>query len=505
MDTVVIALQVALAIILTISGSAKLRDLKGSRKAVRDFGVAERLAGPLGTALPAGEVSLAALLLFEPTARWAALGALGLFLIFIAAIGYNLSIGKQPDCHCFGQLHSEPAGWSTIVRNIVFAAAAAVVIGQGGRSIPQWLSDLSDVGQLGLILGGILIGLVAIQTWLMRELVEQNRQVLARLETMSLGVPPAGEKPAADLAPRPAAQFNIPDVNGGRLTLEGTLDHGKPVLLLFTDPRCGPCNALLPDLGEWSRRFKADLTVAVVSAGNVDDNRAKASAHGLTAVGVQEWPDVSTPYGVIATPTAVLVDADGVIRNPNANGRNEIRDLVSRLIDDRDLPGPALHNGPDEYNPDGSIAESLFPDPSRALRPGMPAPRLPLPDLNGNYVSIGDLRGERVLLLFWNTDCSFCNRMLPDIKEWEQETGLASIKLLFASAGTKEALQELGLRSTILMDDGLAAISKAFGAPGTPSAVLVDENAMIASEIMIGADAILDFLDEQTEVVAQAV
>ena len=505
MDTIIIALQVVLAGILLVSSVAKLKDLNGSRKAVQDFGVPALLARPLGLALPVGELALAPLLLFESTARWAALGALGLFLVFIAAIAYNLYLGKQPDCHCFGQLHSAPAGWSTIFRNIALAAAAVVVVGQGGRSIPEWLSHLSDVGQLALVLGGFMIGLGVVHTWLMRDLVRQTRKLVARLENMSLAAPSAGEHPTVDKATHPAAEFNIPDVNGGRLTLQGMLDRGKPVLLLFTDPGCGPCNALLPDLGEWNRRFSSELTIAIISVGSVDDNRAKTSAHGLLFVGLHEWPDVSKPYGVIATPTGVLVDTDGIIRKPNAIGRNEIRELVTRTLDNRPEPTPVHHDGPVEYNADGSIAESVFPDPSRALRLGMSVPRLPLPDLEGNYISIDDFRGERLLLLFWNTDCSFCNRMLPDLKDWEQQPGSNSPKLIVATAGATDAVRELGLQSTVLLDDGLAAISKAFGAPGTPSAVLIDEQALIASEIMIGADAILDFLDEQDNPVDEGI
>jgi len=71
--------------------------------------------------------------------------------------------------------------------------------------------------------------------------------------------------------------------------------------------------------------------------------------------------------------------------------------------------------------------------------------------------------------------------------------------MIFATAGTSDGVRDLGLTSPILLDDGLAGISKAFGAPGTPSAVLVDADGHVASNIIVGGDAILDFLDEQAE------
>src|SRR5690625_403003 len=104
MDMVTLALQIALAGVLAVAGIGKLRDLAGSRRAVRDFGVPDQLADPLGTALPVVELALALLLLPGATARWAALAAGLLFLAFIAAIGWNLRQGRQPDCHCFGQI-----------------------------------------------------------------------------------------------------------------------------------------------------------------------------------------------------------------------------------------------------------------------------------------------------------------------------------------------------------------------------------------------------------------
>lgn len=499
MTTAIIGLQVALAVVLAVAGYAKLRDLSGSRQAVQDFGVPARLAGPLGLALPIVEIALAVLLLVGTTALAAAIAAVALFLTFVVAIGYNLSQGRQPDCHCFGQLHSEPAGWPTIFRNAVLTGAALLVVAAGGRSPGAWFGDLSSEGQAVLLLGAAILGGLALQARFTHQLVTQNRSLIDQVAVLATGslaaAIPASNAPVEAI--RTAAAFDIPGLDGGRLTLRGLLAHGKPVLLLFTSPSCGPCNSLLPDVAEWTTRFDAELTIALVSIGNVDDNRAKAHAHDLRHVGLQEWPDVSTPYGVNATPTAILIDADGMIRNPNANGRNEIRDLVDRTVGDRPEPVLVAPDGPVDYNPDGTIAESLFPDPSRALGLGQPVPRIPLPNLAGGYSSLEDFRGQPFMLIFWSTSCGFCQRMLPDMLEWEAESGPDALRLVFASAGTPEDIRDLGLQSTVLLDDDLAAISKAFGAPGTPSAAVIDAQGRVASGTMIGADAILDFLDEQ--------
>ena len=64
-------------------------------------------------------------------------------------------------------------------------------------------------------------------------------------------------------------------------------------------------------------------------------------------------------------------------------------------------------------------------------------------------------------------------------------------KLLVIPAGTEEANEAMGLGSTVALDPSFA-VGRAFGAGGTPSAVLVDEEGRIASEVAVGAPAVLD-------------
>jgi hypothetical protein len=59
-------------------------------------------------------------------------------------------------------------------------------------------------------------------------------------------------------------------------------------MLLFTDPGCGPCNALLPEVGRWQGEHAHRLTIAFVSRSSSEENRAKAQEHGLTNVVLQE-------------------------------------------------------------------------------------------------------------------------------------------------------------------------------------------------------------------------
>ncbi len=95
-----------------------------------------------------------------------------------------------------------------------------------------------------------------------------------------------------------------------------------------------------------------------------------------------------------------------------------------------------------------------------------------------------------MLVLFWDPGCGFCQRMLDDLKAWEANTPKEAPRLLVVSTGSMESNRSLGLRSTIVLDQNMSAGSK-FGTTGTPTAVLVDVQGKIASELAVGAPAVL--------------
>lgn len=131
MSVILLLGRLILAVVFSIAGIAKLADPTGSRKSMVGFGVPESFAGPMAWLLPFAELVFAAALLPLSSAWWGATGVLILLLFFIAGISISLIRGRRPDCHCFGQLHSSPIGWQTLVRNIVLAGISAWIVWQG--------------------------------------------------------------------------------------------------------------------------------------------------------------------------------------------------------------------------------------------------------------------------------------------------------------------------------------------------------------------------------------
>src|SRR5919107_3648484 len=192
MDVALLLARLLLAAVFMVAGAAKLADREGSRRALADFGVPTTLAVPLGVLLPLAELAVAAALIPASTAWWGAAGALVLLLLFVAAIAANLARGRKAECHCFGQLHSEPAGWKTLARNGVLAAVAGFVVWWGydgaGPSAVGWLAGLSGAQIAGLVVGLAVLGVLAAQSLALLNLIKQNGRLLTRVDALELGL-----------------------------------------------------------------------------------------------------------------------------------------------------------------------------------------------------------------------------------------------------------------------------------------------------------------------------
>jgi peroxiredoxin len=126
----------------------------------------------------------------------------------------------------------------------------------------------------------------------------------------------------------PAPLFSLPDLAGRTVSLEEY--RGRRVLLIFSDPHCGPCDALAPQLGRFHREHgDRRLALLMVTRGERKENRRKAEEHGLEfPVVIQPRWKLSKQYGIFATPVAFLVDEEGVIATDVAPGADEILALA---------------------------------------------------------------------------------------------------------------------------------------------------------------------------------
>ena len=144
-----------------------------------------------------------------------------------------------------------------------------------------------------------------------------------------------GNKPLAESrlnrsglkAGTPAPNFRLTRLDGGDLALEAY--RGRRVLLVFSDPQCGPCDQLAPQL-ERLHRERQDLQVLMVGQGDAETNRQKAAKLGLTfPVVLQKNWEISLLYAMFATPVGYLIDEQGVLASDVAAGVEPILALAA--------------------------------------------------------------------------------------------------------------------------------------------------------------------------------
>ncbi len=128
----------------------------------------------------------------------------------------------------------------------------------------------------------------------------------------------------------PAPDFRLPRLDRGELALQDY--RGRRVLLVFSDPECGPCEQLAPHLERFHRRHP-DIGVVMISRRDTDINRRKVEALGLTfPVVLQRHWQISLLYGMFVTPMAYLIDEQGIIAADVASGVDAVQALMSGAV-----------------------------------------------------------------------------------------------------------------------------------------------------------------------------
>jgi methylamine dehydrogenase accessory protein MauD len=490
MPALFVAARLVLFAVFAVAGAAKLADRSGTRRGVAGFGIPDRFAGPVAIALPFAELAIAAALLPETTAWFAAMLAVGLLTVFLSAIGLNLALGRKPDCHCFGQIHSAPVGPTTLALNAALLTMAGAIVWRGfvGDPLPSlvaWIGQLQAFELATLSGGAVAIALLSAIAFLMWQMLRQQGRVLLRLDdlearligegAMAGPAPPAVYDPLTMGAGLPvgnrAPAFELDAVAGKPVTLDQLLKPRKPILFLFANPHCGPCEALLPEVAEWQRGYADVFSTVVISEGSRKENRTKVAKHGLETILLQRKQEIAELYQAWGTPAALFVNSDGVIATRVAQGADAIRSLVDW--------GARRARG----NGNGSAAQT------KAITIGERVPPLQLPNVFGKLVDVTSVNARRTMLLFWNPGCGFCQQMLGDLKAWEASRPPEAPELLVISAGTVEVNRGMNLRSPVLLDQASKAAT-IFGAGGTPMAVMLDGNGTVSSEVAGGAELV---------------
>ncbi|MBK9153758.1 MAG: redoxin domain-containing protein [Chloracidobacterium sp.] len=416
--------------------------------------------------LPA-EIAIAVSLLLVWSLRIGAVAALVLLIVFSSAMLWQLWQGRAPDCHCFGQLHSEPVGAKSLLRNaVLIILAAAVVFGSTGAEG----ADLFDNG-----LGTDHATKRPSQNgWTLLEMTSGQGGPVERNDA---GDPSDGLPIGA-----PLPDFAIPGLDGRVVQFEHLIADDKPFLFLFVGAECAPCEQLIPEMREWLRDLGEKVRFIIVSHGDISVNARKFGDLGVPVL-IERSREFANSVHAKWTPSVLFVDKEGNIASHLAAGDVAIRRLIEKMKL-KDLNAKFVY----------------FLGLTGQKRPdiGTEVPEFAVSRPFGHQITKADLVCRRTLAAFISTTCGHCSRLVDEIREWENRGGDNGLGMIVFSDGSKADGRDFELNARLIVDKDYKLAAK-LGMRGVPSAVLIDEAGVIVTEAAIGPENIWSLIGGRPE------
>jgi peroxiredoxin len=272
------------------------------------------------------------------------------------------------------------------------------------------------------------------------------------------------------------------------------------VLLIFFNPKCGFCTKMAADLAALPIDGANGRAVpVVVTTGDADENRKLVEQHGVRCtVLLQEEMQVGTQYRAQGTPMGYRIDAAGRIASELTVGAEALLQLAvdRNPVSPRNrVSGRVSGNGKSHgKHPDPSLARSRLN--RNGLKAGATAPEFTLPRLDGGELSLTDLRGGRVLLVFSDPNCGPCDELAPRLEELHVQRPDVQVVVISRrdAEATRAKADALGLTYPIVMQQQWE-ISLKYGMFATPIGYLIDEHGVLLRDVAVGLEPILALAD----------
>jgi peroxiredoxin len=363
---------------------------------------------------------------------------------------------------------------------------------------------------MALLFGTVLPWLlVALGSWFGYQLVYQNGRILLRLEAIERQLRPHAERkprnPGGLSQGRMAPDFELPDLSGVRRKLSEF--RGRDLLLIFFNPQCGYCSKLAADLAALPSDGAAGLPIPlVVSTGDLLENRRFVERYGIRCVVLlQEQMEVAHQFHAQGTPMGYRIDGAGRIASELAVGAEALHRLAIADASELQKSAAKVKGRPGHtQEADPSLANSRLN--RNGLKAGTRAPDFRLPQLDEGELSLADLQGRCVLLVFSDPNCGPCDELAPRLEELHQKR--PDLQILMVSRRDAEATRakaaSLGLSFPIVMQNQWE-ISLKYAKFATPIGYLIDEQGTILRDVAVGVDPILALAEEPASSPSEAI
>ena len=143
-------------------------------------------------------------------------------------------------------------------------------------------------------------------------------------------------------------------------------------------------------------------------------------------------------------------------------------------------------------------------DEALKLQPGQPAPAFTLDNLDGQPVSLGQFKGQVVLLDFWSSWCKPCISDLPNLRKIKEKTAgwpvvFLNISLDVDEAAWREAIDKHEIEGVHVRAEGWSTeVTKSYQVSLLPAYYLVDSQGLILDRLsgVEDIDAIVAMIEQ---------
>lgn len=475
MDLFILILRLIFAGVFATAAIAKASDIEGSKRSLKGYGIPAKATLLFSVWLIAVELLLSIGFIFFDTAWGAAVASVILLAVFTGFLAFQLIRGNRQNCHCFGQLMSEPTGSGALIRNGVLLAGAIFLALRGAAGQGATYSSLTRI-DVAIILEVAIFAAILLCFVVLRRMILDAQAGYVDEGEHSHGEVERDSGALTDSLPigATAPRFTLRSTQGDEVSLQSVIDEGYPILLFFVGLSCTPCASMLEELHGWQEEFRQDLNLIVLSSGDPEANDAKFGDAGELVL-LQEGREVADAYFARWTPSLVVIGPSGKVVSNVAAGDAAIRSLIERVrrtdLSERFAQLPIAGAGYSNF-----IGEKAIDFAHKAG--------------DGTEVSNTILDGKRTMLLFWGQNCPHCEGMHDDLFDWLAKRSNGDPKVLIF---TDDASLEAKLPGRVVADPDYKAAAK-LGMYGTPSAVMVNEDGIFESETAIGPASIWSLL-----------
>ncbi|WP_065219149.1 MULTISPECIES: TlpA family protein disulfide reductase [Butyricimonas] len=185
--------------------------------------------------------------------------------------------------------------------------------------------------------------------------------------------------------------------------------RGKFVLVDFWGPSCAPCRKGIPDLNEFSKKFKDDLVVIGLAGHEERVVRAMKEPVIEYYSGIDTKRTMAKEMSISGFPHAILIDPEGIVRwegFPLLKEHELTAEVIAGIIKKYGKKEAAVP----ERIPLRLYAKSII---------NQPAPEFVVEAWLSEKPE--DMKGKFVLLDFWATKCNPCKKLIPELNEWHKK------------------------------------------------------------------------------------